>query len=211
MSDTKDISSKLLKSCDELFSKNILNDTQYLKCKNEIGDNGTFLKNQIFEKKIIGNNRNEREKTFNTFISKLELLIDNIFKKINPNNESEDRVFQQLKKEEYKKYENILVLINNVINFIINNIIKKSSNKYNEKEKKQYYDLVNLYQSIDNNRIEMNSLKEKHLQYEQIELHKKDIYNKYKFTNNILFTITLILGFILLLFFITLFLVIYFK
>ena len=33
MSDTKDISNKLLKSCDELFSKNILNDTQYLKCK----------------------------------------------------------------------------------------------------------------------------------------------------------------------------------
>ena len=103
------------------------------------------------------------------------------------------------------------MLINNVINEIINNIIKKSSIKYNEKEKKQYYDLVNLYQSIDNNRIEMNSLKEKHLQYEQIELHKKDIYNKYKFTNNILFTITLILGFILSLFFITLFLVIYFK
>ena len=48
-----DISKKLVSSCDDLFSSNIINEEQYIKCKTEIDDNGYSKKIAVTEKKIF--------------------------------------------------------------------------------------------------------------------------------------------------------------
>ena len=57
-----DISKKLVSSCDDLYSSNIINEEQYIKCKTEIDDNGYSKKISITEKKIFRSDRNAREK-----------------------------------------------------------------------------------------------------------------------------------------------------
>ena len=67
-----DISKKLISSCDDLFSSNIINEEQYIKCKTEIDDNGYSKKIKTTEKKIFHSDRNAREKKYNDFIDTVE-------------------------------------------------------------------------------------------------------------------------------------------
>ena len=48
-----DISKRLISSCDDLFSSNIINEEQYIKCKTEIDDNGYSKKIRITEDEML--------------------------------------------------------------------------------------------------------------------------------------------------------------
>ena len=62
------IATKLLKSCEKLFSEGIINESQYHLCKTSIGDGDSLKKIKISETKLFGENRIDKEAVYNKFI-----------------------------------------------------------------------------------------------------------------------------------------------
>ena len=219
-----DISKKLVSSCDDLFSSNIINEEQYIKCKTEIDDNGYSKKIAVTEKKIFHSDRNAREKKYNDFIDTVETLINNIFiniyiegKDIGVNEPYNNPPSKNLKSEleipmeVWNEYYTILTLLNGIITDIIENVSKKSNAKYKTKEKAQYKRLLEYYNKIDTNRKEINELNKKYNTLEKMKDIQEGKFNKIKNKNSSTYVILIVMYLLTFVFLIILILVIKFK
>jgi hypothetical protein len=154
------ISRKLISSCEELYSENVINDEQYLKCKTTIDDSGYYDRLGVTEKKIFKGDRKNREKKYKDFITQVETLVNNIF--ININKESGGTTSEyEIPKDKWNDYYDIMTVLNAVIIDIIENITKKSVSRYMSKEKSQYNQLLQFYNNIDINRKEIDNIDKK--------------------------------------------------
>jgi len=219
-----DISKKLVSSCDDLYSSNIINEEQYIKCKTEIDDNGYSKKINIAEKKIFNSNRNAREKKYNDFIDTVETLVNNTFKNIyneanivgqqspynyplGKNVKSELEVPMQV----WNDYYTLLTLLNGIITDIIENVSKKSLAKYKTKEKAQYKRLLEYYNKIDTNRKEINELNKKYGTLDKMKDIQDNKLNNIKNKNSSMYVILIAMYILTFVFLIILILVIKFK
>ena len=219
-----DISKKLVSSCDDLYSSNIINEEQYIKCKTEIDDNGYSKKINIAEKKIFNSNRNAIEKKYNDFIDTVETLVNNTFKNIyyeaniegqlppynyplGKNVKAEVEVPMQV----WNDYYTLLTLINGIITDIIENVSKKSLAKYKTKEKAQYKRLLEYYNKIDTNRKEINELNKKYGTLDKMKEIQDNKLNKVKNKNSSMYIILIAMYILTFVFLITLILIIKFK
>jgi len=219
-----DISKKLVSSCDDLYSSNIINEEQYIKCKTEIDDNGYSKKINIAEKKIFNSNRNAIEKKYNDFIDTVETLVNNTFKNIyyeaniegqhppynyplGKNVKSELEVPMQV----WNDYYTLLTLINGIITDIIENVSKKSLAKYKTKEKAQYKRLLEYYNKIDTNRKEINEINKKYGTLDKMKEIQDNKLNKVKNKNSSMYIILIAMYILTFVFLITLILIIKFK
>lgn len=219
-----DISKRLISSCDDLFSSNIINEEQYIKCKTEIDDNGYSKKIRITEDKIFNSNRNAREKKYTEFVKRVESLVKNIFKNmykegtiqgqqppynypIGTNVDSELLVPVSV----WNEYYTILTLINGVIIDILENITNKSLAKYQSKEKLQYKKLLEFYNKIDHNRKEINELNKKYGTLDKMKEIQKNKLSNAKNSNSSTLSILIIMYVLTFLFLIILILVIKYK
>jgi hypothetical protein len=168
------ISEKLISSCEELFSKNVINEEQYIKCKTNIDDGGKYLMMNLNEKKIFRVDRNNREKKYKDFIEEVEQLVDNIFTVINNSTVEADDGAKTIEQTEY----DILTILNLVIIDIIESVNKKSVDRYKNKEKSQYMKLLKFYNSIDNNRKEIDNIDKKYDTMDKMKDIRDDKLNK---------------------------------
>jgi hypothetical protein len=219
-----DISKKLVSSCDDLYSSNIINEEQYIKCKTEIDDNGYSKKINITEKKIFNSNRNAREQKYNNFITTVETLVNNTFKNIyiegniagqQPpyNNPLGKNIKSELEipMEVWNNYYTLLTLINGIITDIIENVSKKSLLKYKTKEKAQYKRLLEFYNKIDTNRKEINELNKKYNTLDKMKDIQNSKLNNVKNKNSSMYVILVVMYILTFVFLIILILVIKFK
>lgn len=219
-----DISKRLISSCDDLFSSNIINEEQYIKCKTEIDDNGYSKKIRITENKIFNSSRNAREKKYNEFVNRVESLVKNIFKNIYK--EGTDRGQQdpynypvgtnvdselEVPVSVWNEYYTILTLLNGVIIDILENITNKSLAKYQSKEKLQYKKLLEYYNKIDNNRKEINELNKKYGTLDKMKEIQKNKLSNAKNSNSSTLSILVIMYVLTFLFLIILILVVKYK
>ena len=219
-----DISKKLVSSCDDLFSSNIINEEQYIKCKTEIDDSGYSKKIKVAEKKIFNSSRNAREKKYNDFIDTVETLIKNSFENLyyeativglNPpynyplgkNIKSELEVPMQV----WDNYYTLFTLINGIITDILENVSRKSTAKYKTKEKAQYKRLLEYYNKIDTNRKEIAELNKKYNTLEKMRDIQSNKINLLKNSNSSTFVILVVMYILTFLLLIILILVIKFK
>ena len=219
-----DISKKLVSSCDDLYSSNIINEEQYIKCKTEIDDNGYSKKINITEKKIFNSNRNAIEKKYNDFIDTVETLVNNTFKNIyneanivgqqspynyplGKNVKSELEVPMQV----WNDYYTLLTLLNGIITDIIDNVSKKSLAKYKTKEKAQYKRLLEYYNKIDTNRKEINEINKKYGTLDKMKDIQNNKLNNIKNKNSSMYVILIAMYILTFVFLIILILVIKFK
>ena len=219
-----DISKKLVSSCDDLFSSNIINEEQYIKCKTEIDDKGYSKKIRVTEDKIFNSNRNAREKKYNEFVNRVESLVKNIFKNIYleggiavqyppynyPTGTNVDTELE-VPISVWNNYYTILTLLNGVIIDILENLTKKSLAKYQSKEKLQYKKLLEYYNKIDDNRKEINELNKKYGTLDKMKEIQKSKLNTIKNSNNSTLSILIIMYVLTFLFLIILILVIKYK
>ena len=219
-----DISKKLVSSCDDLYSSNIINEEQYIKCKTEIDDSGYSKKIRVAENNIFNSNRNAREKKYNDFIETVDTLVENTFKNIyneativgqqppynyplGKNIKSELEVPMQV----WNDYYTLLTLLNGIITDIIENVSKKSLAKYKTKEKAQYKRLLEYYNKIDTNRKEINEINKKYNTLDKMKDIQDNKLNRVKNKNSSMFVILVVMYILTFVFLIILILVIKFK
>lgn len=182
------ISTKLLQSCEKLFSDGIINESQYHLCKTSIGESGTLKEIQIKEKEIFGQNRTNKEGAYNKFIKEIDDTIKAIFTHINnnPNNlittVNNEQVYNQ-----NNIYFSLLVNLDYFMNNLIDYVSQKTINKYFKTESIHYQQLNSFYHQIDKNRKELKTvdknfktLDEKNSIYSnKLDLSKKKNNNNY--------------------------------
>jgi hypothetical protein len=156
----KTISKQLIASCEELYSNNVLNDEQYVKCKTSIDDEGYYETLNISENNIFKNSRNARDKKYTDFVNQVESLVTNIFSNINKEAGGTTSEFE-IPTEKWNNYYDILTVLNAVIIDIVENVNKKAVKLYSKKEKNQYNQLLQFYNNIDGNRKEIDKLDKK--------------------------------------------------
>ena len=156
----KTISKQLIASCEELYSNNVLNDEQYIKCKTSIDDEGYYETLNIGENNIFKNSRNARDKKYTDFVNQVEILVTNIFSNINKESGGTTSEYE-IPTEKWNDYYDILTVLNAVIIDIVENVNKKAVKLYSKKEKNQYNQLLQFYNNIDGNRKEIDKLEKK--------------------------------------------------
>ena len=156
----KTISKQLISSCEELYSNNVLNDEQYIKCKTSIDDEGYYETLNIGENNIFKNSRNARDKKYTDFVNQVEILVTNIFSNINKESGGTTSEYE-IPTEKWNDYYDILTVLNAVIIDIVENVNKKAVKLYSKKEKNQYNQLLQFYNNIDGNRKEIDKLEKK--------------------------------------------------
>jgi hypothetical protein len=203
------ISKKLISSCEELYSQNVLTDEQYLKCKTSIDDEGYYDKLNISENKIFNNSRNQRDKKYDTFIKQVESLIKNIFKNINE--ESGTTSEYEIPREKWNDYYDILTVLNAVIIDIVENINKKAVKLYSKKEKNQYNQLLQFYNNIDINRKEIDKMEIKFGTLDKNKVIRDDKLNNIREETNTRYTAFIVLFVLNILFLVILILIVKFR
>lgn len=148
------ISTKLLQSCEKLFSDGIINESQYHLCKVNIGEDTSLREIRLNEKRIFGENRVDKEGTYNKFIKEIDDTLEAIFTHIenNPGNLLNEN------NQDYNPnniYFGLLINFDYFMNNLINYVNKKTVNKYLKKESIHYHQLNNFYNQIDKNRKEL--------------------------------------------------------
>mgnify|MGYP001338884702 CR=1 FL=1 len=171
------ISKKLISSCEELYSENIINDEQYLKCKTSIDDEGYYDRLNISENKIFNSSRNKRDKKYDDFINQVEKLVNNIFKNINDESGGTTSEYE-IPREKWNDYYDILTVLNAVIIDIIENVNKKAIKLYSKKEKNQYNQLLQFYNNIDINRKKIDNLEIKFGTLDKTKIIRDDKLNR---------------------------------
>ena len=119
------IATKLLKSCEKLFSDGIINESQYHLCKTSIGDGDSLKKIKITENKIFGEKRIDKEKVYNKFIKEIDDTIKAIFQHME-NNPSNLITTNQNGEEEYNQnniYFGLLVNLDYFMNSLLDMLI----------------------------------------------------------------------------------------
>ena len=155
---------KLLGSCEELYRKGILSKNQYSSCLTSIAGSETRKQIKITEDNIFSSSRDKKEGKYDEFIMSLQKIIDEAFQKLD----------QATTEEEKLKYEEvitqIIILMNNVIDWIQNVSLKRHENK----EGSQYEKLLFFYNKIDNNRQELEKVNEQIITLEQRDISEND-------------------------------------
>jgi len=157
------IADKLLESCEELYSKGILSKNQYSNCLTSIAGSDTRKQIQITEENIFSSSRNDKEGKYDEFIQSLEKILDESFN--NYDNATPD---EKLKYEEV--IIQIMMLMNNVIDWIQDISLKRHKNIENS----QYDKLLFYYNKIDNNRTELNKINEQIITLKQRDITEND-------------------------------------
>lgn len=158
------IADKLLESCEELYRKGILSKNQYSSCLTSIAGSETRKQIKITEENIFSSSRDKKEGKYDEFIMSLQKIIDEAFENYNKSKTEEDKL----------KYEEviiqIIILMNNVINWIQNVSLKRHQNK----EGSQYEKLLFYYNKIDNNRKELEKVNKQITTLEQRDISESD-------------------------------------
>ena len=175
---SSNISTKLLKSCEKLFTDGIINESQYHLCKTSIGDGDSLKKIKINEKQIFGENRIDKEGAYKKFIKEVDDTINAIFQHIdnNPNELISNGAYNP-----NNIYFGLLVNLDYFMNNLIDYVNKKSVSKYFQKESIHYEQLLSFYNQIDNNRKELNQVDKNFKTLDEknnIYLSKSDASNK---------------------------------
>ncbi len=149
------IATKLLKSCEKLFSDGIINESQYHLCKTSIGDGDSLKKIKISETKIFGENRIDKEAIYNKFIKEIDDTIKVIFQHMdnNPSNLISNGGYNP-----NNIYFGLLVNLDYFMNNLIDYVNSKSVSKYFQKESIHYEQLLSFYNDIDKNRKELKEV-----------------------------------------------------
>jgi len=141
------IGDKLLDSCKDLFTMGVLSKAQYSKCVENIAGSDTRRQIQITEEKIFSGSRDDKEGKYNEFIASVKRVIDESFQK-----------YEAAADVDKKKYEaiiiQIIILINNVIDWVQNVSLKR----HKTKEDGHYSELLFYYNKIDNGRKEIEKV-----------------------------------------------------
>jgi hypothetical protein len=158
------IADKLLNSCEELYRKGILSKNQYTNCLTSISGSDTRKQIRITEENIFSSSRDEKEGKYDEFIMSLQKIIDEGFENYNKATTEEEK----LKYEEV--ITQIIILMNNIINWIQNVSLKRHQNK----EGSQYEKLLFYYNKIDNNRKELEKINKQIITLEQRDITEND-------------------------------------
>ena len=169
----KTISRQLIASCEELYSNNVLNDEQYVKCKTSIDDEGYYETLNIGENNIFKNSRNARDKKYTDFVNQVEILVTNIFSNINKESGGTTSEYE-IPTEKWNDYYDILTVLNAVIIDIVENVNKKAVKLYSKKEKNQYNQLLQFYNNIDGNRKEIDKLEDRFDTLDKVKVIRDD-------------------------------------
>lgn len=153
------ISTKLLQSCEKLFSDGIINESQYHLCKTSIGESSTLKELKISEKQIFGENRTNKEGIYNKFIKEVDDTIKAIFTHIdnNPGN-LVTTVNNQEVYNPNNMYFSLLVNLDYFMNNLIDYVTQKSVNRYFKKESIHFQQLNSFYNQLDKNRKELKNV-----------------------------------------------------
>jgi hypothetical protein len=142
------IGDKLLDSCKDLFTMGVLSKAQYSKCVENIAGSDTRRQIQITEENIFSGSRDDKEGKYNEFIASVKRVIDESFQKYE----------SAATDTEKNKYEaiiiQIIILINNVIDWVQNVSLKR----HKTKEDGHYGELLFYYNKIDNGRKEIEKV-----------------------------------------------------
>lgn len=142
------IGDKLLDSCKDLFTMGVLSKAQYSKCVENIAGSDTRRQIQITEENIFSGSRDDKEGKYNAFIASVKRVIDESFQKYE----------SAATDTEKNKYEaiiiQIIILINNVIDWVQNVSLKR----HKTKEDGHYGELLFYYNKIDNGRKEIEKV-----------------------------------------------------
>lgn len=156
-----EVKQKLLESCRKLNNQDIISNGDYEKCLNLYGSNklNIDIENDIFK------NRNTINNNYEKYLIDVKKFIDTKFK---------DYISKQDKKliiesDELRKYWNPLI---KNIKYVTNDL-KNIGENYHSKENKNYKELVNKYNIIENNtkyiddlNSDLNTLEKRKLNYE---------------------------------------------
>ena len=149
----KTIGDHLLKSCQDLYNKGIIERNQYKQCIDAMDGGEYFKKIQISEKNIFSSSREDKEKKYDDFINSIKVVVDEIFKKL------EDPTLKDVteKANINRALIQISILIKNVVSWIQNISIKRHGDTT---EKRHYDQLLYYYNKIDNHRKELAKIKD---------------------------------------------------
>ena len=155
------VKQKLLESCRKLNNQDIISNGDYEKCLNLYGSNklNIDIENDIFK------NRNTINNNYEKYLIYVKKFIDTKFKDY-ISNQDKQSIDEQ---DELRKYWN--PLIKNIKN--VTNDLKNIGENYHSKENKNYKELVNKYNIIENNtkyiddlNSDLNTLEKRKLNYE---------------------------------------------
>ena len=188
------IATKLLKSCEKLFSEGIINESQYHLCKTSIGDGDSLKKIKISETKIFGENRIDKEAVYNKFIKEIDDTIKAIFQHMdnNPGNLISNGGYNP-----NNIYFGLLVNLDYFMNNLIDYVNSKSVRKYFQKESIHYEQLLSFYNDIDKNRKELKEVDKNFKTLDErnnIYLNKSDTTTKKAQINYVIFYLIIVLN-----------------
>ncbi len=188
------IATKLLKSCEKLFSEGIINESQYHLCKTSIGDGDSLKKIKISETKIFGENRIDKEAVYNKFIKEIDDTIKAIFQHMdnNPSNLISNGGYNP-----NNIYFGLLVNLDYFMNNLIDYVNSKSVSKYFQKESIHYEQLLSFYNDIDKNRKELKEVDKNFKTLDErnnIYLNKSDTTTKKAQINYVIFYLIIVLN-----------------
>jgi len=155
------VKQKLLESCRKLNNQDIISNGDYEKCLNLYGSNklNIDIENDIFK------NRNTINNNYEKYLIDVKKFIDTKFKDYISNQDKQSII----ESDELRKYWNPLI---KNIKYVTNDL-KNIGENYHSKENKNYKELVNKYNIIENNtkyiddlNSDLNTLEKRKLNYE---------------------------------------------
>ena len=164
----KEINTKLLESCNELYgdTKDILTQTQHDTCVAAMGNGSDIVEQKLLtETNIFGSPRAAKEAKYNEFLRNIKTVMDETLDKWEE---------AKIDKNTYaiESYKIILyqleILIENVIDWIQNLSVERHKNT----EDLHYKQLVQYYNKIDNNRKELDKISKQFNTLEQKSAHQ---------------------------------------
>ena len=188
------IATKLLKSCEKLFSEGIINESQYHLCKTSIGDGDSLKKIKISETKIFGENRIDKEAVYNKFIKEIDDTIKAIFQHMDNNS---GNLISNGEYNPNNMYFGLLVNLDYFMNNLIDYVNSKSVRKYFQKESIHYEQLLSFYNDIDKNRKELKEVDKNFKTLDErnnIYLNKSDTTTKKAQINYVIFYLIIVLN-----------------
>ena len=163
----KEINTKLLESCDELYNTNdILTQTQHKTCVKAMGNGSDTQKQQLLtEKNIFGSTRAAKDAKYNEFLTNIKTVMYETLDKW----EEAKRANTTADIDSYKIIlDQLEILIENVIDWIQNLSVERHKNT----EDLHYKQLVQYYNKIDNNRKELDKISKQFNTLEQKSAHQ---------------------------------------
>lgn len=178
-----DLETKLYDTCQDILFDSNANDTLIKKC-----DYIYDRKINLNEKNIFGEERNNKTQEYKQFISDVRDIIDTIFDKIVSDLKNGDE-FSTVK----NKYKNVLIKLDFVLKDIIYWINDTIMLKHHRQESRDYRSLKTNYDKIENNRVNLNNLKNDMYSLNKMNEIDENKLVKSKYTNSLILMIVLII------------------